>query len=237
MFHGRPVGRVNLAVVVSAALEVPDRIIGHVLHQGLGAGVAAEEMLLDVGAVVGLVGLEVTIGGGVHQIHQRAVLVGVQQGVPLAAPHHLDDVPAGTAEERFEFLNDLAVAADRAVESLQVAVDHERQVVERFVGRDLDQPPRLGLVHLAVAEERPHVLIGGVLDAAVGQVVVVAGLEDRVHRAQAHRHRRELPEIGHQTGMRVGRQTPAGVAVLLAEAVEPVGGQAALQERPGVDPG
>ena len=141
MLHGRPVGRVDLAVVMPAALEVPDRGIGHIGDQGLGAGVAAEEVLLDVGAVVGLVGLEITVGGGVHQVHQRAVLVGVQQGIPLAAPHHLDDIPAGTAEERLEFLDDLAVAADRPVEPLQIAVDHEGQVVERLVGRDLDQPP------------------------------------------------------------------------------------------------
>ena len=73
-------------------------------------------------------------------------------------------------------------------------------------------------------------LVGGVLDAAVVQVVVEPGLVDGVHRAKAHRHRRELPEIGHQPRVRVGRQPAAGMAVLLAEAVEPVGGQPAFQE-------
>ena len=67
-------------------------------------------------------------------------------------------------------------------------------------------------------------LIGGVLDAAVVQVVVEPGLIDRVHRAKAHRHRGELPEVGHQPRVRVGRQAAAGMAVLLAEAVELVGG-------------
>ena len=194
-------------------------------------------MLADVEAVVGLVGLEITVGGGVHQVHQRAVLVGVQQGVPLAAPHHLDDVPAGAAEERLQFLNDLAVAAHRPVESLQVAVDDEGQVVQRLQGGDLGLAAALRFVHLAVAEERPHVLIGGVLDATVVQVVVVAGLEDRVHRTQPHRHRGELPEVGHQARVRVGRQPAPWVAVFLAEAVELRGGQPALQERPRVDAG
>jgi hypothetical protein len=45
-------------------------------------------------------------------------------------PRSLDDVPAGAAEDAFEFLDDLAVAAHRAVEALQVAVDDEDQVVE-----------------------------------------------------------------------------------------------------------
>ena len=37
--------------------------------------------------------------------------------------------------------------------------------------------------------------------------------------------------------MRIRRQAAAGVAVLLAEAVELVGGEPALQERAGVDAG
>ncbi|CAG7421621.1 hypothetical protein PICSAR35_04397 [Mycobacterium avium subsp. paratuberculosis] len=233
---GGPVGGIHLAVVVAAALEVPDLGVGHVLHQRLGARVAAEEMVAHVGAVVGLVGLVIPVGRGVHQVHQRAVPVGVQQGVPLAAPDHLDDVPAGAAEERLQFLNDLAVAAHRAVEALQVAVDHERQVVQRLVGGHLDQTAAFRLVHLAVAQEAPHVLIGGVLDAAVMQVVVEPRLINGVQRAQAHRHRGEFPEVGHQPWVRVGRQAAAGVAVLLAEAVELVGGQPALQEGARVDP-
>ena len=94
-----------------------------------------------------------------------------------------------------------------------------------------------GFVHLTVAKERPDVLIGGVLDAAVVQVVVEPGLVDRVERAEAHRHRREFPEVGHQARVRVGRQPAAGVAVFLAETVELVGGQPSLQERAGVDAG
>ncbi|PQM48084.1 hypothetical protein C1Y40_01720 [Mycobacterium talmoniae] len=237
VLDGRSVGRVQLAVVVAAALEVPDLLIGQVGDQRLGARVAAEEVVAHVAAVVGLIGLVVPVGGDVHQVDQRAVLVGVQQRIPLPAPHHLDDVPAGTAEERFQLLDDLAVAAHRAVQALQVAVDHEGQVVQRVQRRDVRQPAAFRLVHLAVAQETPHMLIGGVLDAAVVQVVVEPGLVDGVHRAQAHRHRRELPEVGHQPRVRVGRQPAAGVGMLLTEPVELVGGQPALQKGPGVDAG
>ncbi len=210
---GRLVGRVHLAVVVAAALEVPDLLVRHRRDQFLGAGVATEEVLTDERAVVGLVRLVVAVGGGVHQVDERAVPVGVQQRVPLAAPDDLDDVPAGAAEERLQLLDDLAVAAHRAVQALQVAVDDEREVVEALVRGDVDQAARLRLVHLAVAEERPHVLVGGVLDAAVVQVAVEPRLVDRVHRAEAHRDRRVLPEVRHEPGVRVGRQAGAGAAV------------------------
>ena len=153
MVDGGPVGGIDLAVVVTAALEIPDLGVGHRLDECLGARVPAEEMVAHVGTVVGLVGLVVAVGCGVHQIHQRAVAVGVQQRIPLAAPHHLDDVPAGAAEERLEFLDDLAVAAHRAVEALQVAVDDEGQVVQALERADVQQPAAFRLVHLAVAEE------------------------------------------------------------------------------------
>ena len=73
-----------------------------------------------------------------------------------AAPDHLDHVPARAAEDRLELLDDLAVAAHRTVEALQVAVDDEDQVVELLACRDRQAGHRLGLVHLAVADERPH---------------------------------------------------------------------------------
>ena len=222
VLHRGLVGGVDLAVVVRAALEVPDVVVGHVLDQLLRPRVATEEVLADVGAVVGLVGLEVAVRRGVHEVDQRAVAVGVQQPVPLTAPDDLDDVPAGAAEERLQLLDDLAVAVHRPVEALQVAVDDEGQVVEALGRGDVDGPARLRLVHLAVAEERPRVLLGGVLDPAVVQVAVEARLEDRVDRAEAHRHRRVLPEPRHQPRVRVRRQAAArpGVRELLAEAVE-----------------
>ncbi len=129
----------DLAVVVATALEVPDFLVGEVLDQFLGAGVTSEEVIAYERAVVGLVRLVVTVRRHVHQVDQCAVAIGVQQRIPLAAPDDLDDVPAGTAEERFQFLDDLSVAADRAVEALEVAVHDEREVVEAFGCRDVSE--------------------------------------------------------------------------------------------------
>src|SRR6185436_7285063 len=202
-----------------------------------GTRVTAEEVLPDVRARLSLVRLVVAVRGDVHQVDQRAVGVGGQQRVPLAAPDHLDDVPAGAAEERLELLDDLAVAAHRAVEPLQVAVDDEGQVVQFLAGGDADGSHRLRLVHLAVAEEGPYVLLAGVLDAAVVQVTVEPGLLDGVDAAQAHRHRRELPEVPHEARVRVAGQAAAGPGKLLTEAVELGLGEPALQERAGVHAG
>ncbi len=239
VLHRGLVRRVHLAVVVPTALEVPDLLVGEVLHQVLRARVASEEMLPHVGAVVGLVRLVVAVRRLVHQVDERAVAVGVQQRVPLAAPDHLDDVPARAAEVGLELLDDLAVAADRAVEALQVAVDDEGEVVEPLAGGHVDEAAGLRLVHLAVAQERPDVLVARVLDAACVQVTVEPRLVDRVHRAEAHRHGGVLPEVRHQPRVRVGRQAAAltGVGVLLTEPVELLGGEPALQESPGVDAG
>ncbi len=163
---GRLVGGVHLAVVEAAAAELaPDVVIRPVLDQRRGALVAPEEVIADESAALGAVGLEVAVGRRVHEVHERAVGVLREQLVPAAAPDDLDDVPAGAAEEALELLDDLAVAADRAVEALEVAVDDERQVVEALVRGDLQLAAALDLVHLAVAEERPHVGVLEVLDA------------------------------------------------------------------------
>ena len=65
------------------------------------------------------------------------------------------------------------------------------------------------------------------------QVLEEPGLVDRHQRAETHRHRGELPEVGHQPRVRVGRQPAA--RHLLAEAEQLLLGEPALQERPGVD--
>ena len=92
------VGGVHLSVIVATALQRPDLIVGPVLDEFGRTGVATEEVIADECAVLGLVGLEVAVVGVVHQVHERAVAVGCQKFVPLAAPHDLDHIPTGTAE-------------------------------------------------------------------------------------------------------------------------------------------
>ena len=196
-------------------------------------------MLADIGAVVGLERLVVTVAGGVHDVDQRTLGVILEQPVPVGTPDQLDDVPAGTPEEHLKFLDDLAVAAHRPVQALQVAVDDEGEVVKPLVRGVLQRTARLDLVHLTVAQECPDALLAGVLDTAVLEVLVERSLVDRVDRADAHRHRRELPEVLHAPRMRVaGQATTAGrAAVLLTETVHVRLRQASLKEGASVHTG
>ena len=224
----RLVRRVDLVVVVGAALEVPDLLVGVVRHELLGGRGPGEEVVAHEAAGLRLEGLVVAVQGLVHDAHELTGVVSLEQGVPLAAPHDLDDVPAGTPEERLQLLDDLAVAAHGAVETLQVAVDHEGQVVQLVVGRELQHTARLGLVHLAVAEERPDVLLGGVLDPAVVQVAVELRLVHGVHGPDAHGHGGELPEVGQAARVGVGGQAVRGLGLLLTEPVQLLFREAAL---------
>ncbi len=231
----RLVGGVDLAVVVAATAELEDVVVAQVLDDPAEPRVGPEEVVPDVVAARDRVLLELPVEGLVHLLDEDAVDVAGQELVPLATPHDLDHVPAGAAEQALELLDDLAVAPDGAVEPLEVAVDDEGEVVEPVAGGERDAGDRLGLVHLAVAEEGPHALLARVADAAVGEVPVEPRLVDGRQRPEAHRDRRELPEVGHQPGMRVRAQALA--FDLAPEVVELVLRQAALEEGPRVDPG
>src|SRR3546814_8854478 len=91
-------------------------------------------------------------------------------------------VPAGATEVAFQLLDDLAVAAHRAVQALQVAVDDEHQVVQALAAGDGNRAQALGLVGLAVAEEAPDLAVGLGHQAAAFQVIEVA----RLVRSEAH---------------------------------------------------
>src|ERR1019366_282763 len=126
-----------------------------------------------------------------------------EQLVPLTRPDDLDDVPPGAAEDPLQLLDDLPVAAHRSIETLQVAVHNEGEVVELLASRERERPEGLGLIALAVAEEAPHPALTRVGDVAVVEVAVEARLVDGVERPEAHGNRRELPELRHQARVRI----------------------------------
>ncbi len=230
---GRVVGGVDLLLVEPAAVEQPDLLVGHVRDALEQHRVAAEEVLAHVGAVAGLERLVFAVDALLHHVDEPPVGVRGEQRIPARAPDHLDHVPAGAAEVGLELLDDLAVAAHRAVEALQVAVDDPDQVVEPLAAGEPDRAHRLGLVHLAVAEERPHLASGRCRRGRVPEVLHEARLVDRRDRADPERHGRELPEVGHQPGVRIGAQT-GRARDLLAEPVELLFGEPALEEGAGV---
>ncbi len=230
------VGGVHLLGIVSAQAQLLQLVVREVLHQVEQLGVLPEEVLAQVRAVGCRQALVLAVDDLAHAAGKQAGLVLREQLVPLAAPDHLDDVPARAAEDGLELVDDRAVAPHRPVEPLQVAVDDEDQVVELLARRQRDRAERLRLVALAVAEERPHAVVGGLLQAAVLEVLPEARLVDRHDRAEAHRHRRHLPEIGHQPRVRVRRQPPA-LGELTAEVLEVRLRQPAFEVRARVDAG
>ena len=157
---GRLVGVVDLDRIVPAERQLLQLIVGEVLDHVEQPRIGAPEVLADVGARFDGVLLILAVDDLAHPLDEQAVAILGEQRIPLAAPEHLDDVPAGAAERRFELLDDLAVAADRTVEPLQVAVDDEDEVVELLACRERDGAERFGLVGLAVAEERPDLRVG-----------------------------------------------------------------------------
>jgi hypothetical protein len=160
VLDGALVGAEDLEDVVATAVQRPDLVVGPVGDQFLEFR-RVEEVLADVGAVLGLEGLVLAVDRLHHALLEDALLVAQQERVPLGSPDQLDDVPAGAAESAFEFLDDLAVAAHRPVETLQVAVDDEDQVVELLARGHADGAERFDLVGLAVAEEGPDLAVAG----------------------------------------------------------------------------
>src|SRR6266508_639223 len=100
--------------------------------------VGSEEMFPDVGSAGDRELLELAVEGVVHLLDQQPVDVASQELVPLASPDHLDDVPAGAAKDRLQLLDDLAVAPNRPVEALEVAIDDEGEVVEAFASGEVE---------------------------------------------------------------------------------------------------
>ena len=226
------VGGEDLEGVVPAAVQVPDVLVGVVGHHRPQLR-RVEEVLADVGAVPGLVGLVVAVHRLHHPALQGAGLVARQQRVPVASPDHLDDVPPGAAELALQLLDDLPVAAHRAVEPLEVGVHDEDQVVELLAPGHADGAHGLRLVHLAVARQRPDLAARGLREAAVVQVLHEPGLVDGHEGPEPHRHRGEVPEPRHEPRVGVGGE-PLAVH-LLPEVVELVLGEEPEQEGAGVD--
>ncbi len=187
-------------------------------------------MLANVGAGFNDELLVFAVDHFAHALDEQAFGVALENRIPLAAPQNLDNVPARAAESGFEFLNDLAVAAHRAIEALKIAVDDKNQVVEFFARGQSDGAERFGLVGFAVAEERPDFRVGDRLQAAIFQIAIEARLIDGHQRAKAHRNGGKFPEIGHEPGVRIGREAAAGFQ-FAAKILQLLDAEAAFEKR------
>src|SRR6202008_3608242 len=205
----RLVRRVHLDGVVTAQTHASQLLVGEMLDHLQQPRIGSEKVLPEVGAALDEILLVLAVADLAHAPHQQAVAIGLNERIPIRAPDDLDDIPAGAAEDGFQLLDDLAVAAHRAVEALQVAVHDKDEVIQTFAERKRNRAERLGLIHLAVAKEGPDFAASGLLESPVLEIFDKAGMIDGLDRAEAHGNRGVLPEIGHQPGMRIRRQASA----------------------------
>src|SRR5580704_1292437 len=91
--------------------------------------VRAKEILPEVRATLDKVFLILAIADLSHPLDQQSVAIILDERVPVRAPNYFDHIPTGTAEDCFQLLNNLAVAAHGTVEPLQVAINDEDQIV------------------------------------------------------------------------------------------------------------
>ncbi len=111
-------GGVYLFGVVAAAAHLLQLIVGVVFDHFGQLRVGAEEVLADIIAVGDRVFLVLAVDDLVHTLGEATISVLFEQWIPVVAPDYFDDIPVGPAEGGLEFLNDLAIAAHRAVEAL-----------------------------------------------------------------------------------------------------------------------
>ncbi len=228
------VSGMDLDGIVAAQAHAGQLLVGEVLHHLEQARIGAEEVLAEVGAAFDEVFLILAVADLAHAPDQQPVAIVADEAVPVAAPDDLDDVPARAAENGFQFLNDLAVAAHRPVQALQIAVDDEDQVVEPFARGQGDGAERFGFVHFAVAQEGPDLAAGGLLQAAVFQIAHEARLVDGLDGPEAHRDGGKFPEIRHEPGMWIGGKA-ASRFQFAAEVLQLLLGDAAFKIGAGID--
>ena len=227
---------VDFLVVLTAALDGAHLLVRQGLHQFAQFGGVLHPVLTHHVPRRDAVHLIVPVHRLLHPRLKNAVLVAGQNGVPAAAPNHLDDMPVRAAEGALKLLNDLAVAAHRAVQALQVAVDHHHQVVQLLPAGDVDGAQDLRLVRLAVADERPDLAAAGLLQPAAFQILGEPRLVDGAGGGKAHAGGGHGPEPRQAARMRIGGQA-AALPKFAAEVAQLRLRQAALQVGAGIDAG
>ena len=180
------------------------------------------------------VALIIAVKALLHAVAQNTLVIRGKQRIPATAPNHLQDLPVGTTKRPLQLLNDLAVTANRSIEALQITVDHYHQVVESLSSGDIDGAQHLGLVCLTVADKAPDPRVIGRQQSAMLKILGEPRNIDRHGHGQAHGRVGHLPELGHGSRVRVGRQTPA-LSQLTSEITQLLLGQSSFQIGSGVD--
>ena len=186
MGGGSGVSGMDLHQIVTTALEAIDLLVCHALCQTGEFFVLAKEVFAVEAPVFGCEGLHLTVHDLSKGTCQGAGCIPRKQAIPVAAPDQLDDVPTRTCEELFQFVDDSAIAAYRAIKTLQIAVDYPDQVVKLFTCGKCQCAHALGLIHLAVAKNTPDFSDTAIDQLAIREVTHEPRMVNRAYGADAH---------------------------------------------------
>ncbi len=125
MVNRSPEGSVHLDGIVAPKSQAGELIVRQMLDHFEQTRIGAEQVLPEVGSALHEIFLVLSVAHFTHAADQQAIAIILDEAVPVAAPDNFNDVPARAAKNGFQFLNNFAVAANRTVEALQVAVDDE----------------------------------------------------------------------------------------------------------------
>src|SRR5690606_34520987 len=105
VIHRCVVSRIHLVRIVATAVETENILIAQVFNQLFQLGIHFKKVFTGVFAALGFVILIIAIHGFIHTPLQHTAAVFGEQRVPMPAPHHFNNVPAGAAELAFQLLN------------------------------------------------------------------------------------------------------------------------------------
>src|SRR5271169_5359400 len=117
------IGGVHFDGVVAAEAHAGELLVRKMFDHLEQPGIGAKKILPEIGAAFDKIFLILTVRDLAHAPDKQAIAIGLNDRIPIGAPDQFDYVPSRAAENRFQFLDDLAVAAHRSVQPLQVAVD------------------------------------------------------------------------------------------------------------------
>ena len=208
----RLVGGVDLHRIVAAEPQLLQLLVGQVLDHVEQPRIDAEEVLADVGAGSTAYFWYWPSTTSPMRLTSRPSLIARPAADPSRCPRctlmTFQPAPRKIASSSWMIL-----PLPRTGPSSRCRLQLMTKIRLSSFSRDgeADRAERFRLVGLAVAEERPDLRGRRLLQAAILQVAVEARLVDRHDRAEAHRHRRELPELRHQPRVRIRRQPAAGL--------------------------
>ena len=96
-------------------------------------------MLPGVRATIEFTVLQLAIADFIHPLEEEPRPISLQQGIPASTPNHFDNIPASTAENALELLNNFTVTTNGAIKSLQVTVNDKVQIAQPLASSEANR--------------------------------------------------------------------------------------------------